>query len=208
VGPHYVATLDDVERTILAGVVADTAILLGARWAEGALGEAEPATDPLDALDWDADRVESPSDPALARLLPEASREDAELAAEFRRLTEGSLRRGKVANLRVVWTALRMGSGPLAVPRAEAPRWASALTDVRLVLAARLGIETEEDADRVHDVADGLVPVAEEDVEAEVQAALASLYSALTWLQESLLQAMLDDGAPRGGRRAGAQPGG
>jgi hypothetical protein len=76
------------------------------------------------------------------------------------------------------------------------------------VLAARLGIETEADADHVYDIADRHSTGDGEDVEAEIQAALATLYSALTWFQESLLQAMLDAAAPGAGDRAGEGPGG
>ncbi|WP_454300183.1 DUF2017 family protein [Salana multivorans] len=63
--------------------------------------------------------------------------------------------------------------------------WAGALTDVRLVLAERLGIEDEEDAARLDQVA--------RTAPDEVSRALASLYLALSWLQESLLDVMLRD---------------
>lgn len=205
VGASYVAEMDDVERVIIAGVVADTAGLLGTFWdPDGTGGPAE--ADPLTAQDWASEHVEAPSDPALARLLPPATTDDEQLAAEFRRLTEGSLRRRKVANLHRLWTALRGPAGPLAVPRAEAEGWAAALTDVRLVLASRLGIETDADADRVHDAV-AAHEGGEEDVEAEVEAALSALYTALTWLQESLVQAMLEDRTGRGRRRARVDPG-
>lgn len=198
VGGHYVAEMDAVERQILAGAFADTATLLGTPLDGGpAISAGEPDGagdgDPLALLDWSAEPVEEPQDPALLRLLPSASADDAELASEFRRLTEASLRREKVAHLRLVWRTLRRPPGPLAVARADAPAWAAALTDVRLVLADRLGIESDEDADRVHDEVAGGADGREDDVDAEVRAALAALYSALTWLQESLVQAMLAD---------------
>ncbi len=199
VGGHYVATLDRVERRILAGAVADTAELLGVRLTDLAVPEPGP-TDPLGEVTWTAAASTVPSDPALARLLPPASRDDDELAAEFRRLTEGDLRQGKVENLRIVWSGLLGPAGSLLVPRGAAPRWASALSDVRLVLATRLDIETDEDAEAVHDLAmgdhdgssgrggDG----AETSETEELREALATLYVALTWLQESLVSAMLD----------------
>ncbi len=227
IGRHYVADLDEVERVILARVVADTADLLGTHLADGAHQDAAPdaltGPDALggpDALTWPDAHAEEPADPALARLLPSAS-QDREVAHEFRRLTESDLRRRKVANLRLVWTGLRGPAGPLVVPHEAAPAWAAALTDVRLVLASRLGIETDDDAERLYDVAAGAVDPADEDspgddedssgddedssedgwggtgedeaLDAEVRAALAALYAALTWLSESLVQAMLDD---------------
>lgn len=200
VGGHYVAEMDAVERQILAGAFADTATLLGTPLdGEPALRVGEPDGaeigdgDPLALLDWSAEPVDEPQDSALLRLLPSASADDPGLASEFRRLTEASLRREKVAHLRLVWRTLRRPPGPLAVARADAPAWAAALTDVRLVLADRLGIESDEDADRVHDEVAGGADADEDDVDAEVRAALAALYSALTWLQESLVQAMLAD---------------
>ncbi len=200
IGGHYVATLDRVERRILAGAVADTAELLGVRLPD--LSAPEPGRpDPLGEVTWTAAAPVVPTDPALARLLPSASRDDDELATEFRRLTEGDLRQGKVENLRIVWSGLLGPAGSLLVPRAAAPRWAAALSDVRLVLATRLGIETDEDAQAVHDLAmretdDSSGPGedrAETDEADELREAMATLYVALTWLQESLVSAMLED---------------
>lgn len=199
IGRHYVATLDGIERRIVAGAVADTAELLGVRL-DAPAREPGPR-DPLGDVTWSSAASAVPTDPALARLLPPASREDDELAAEFRRLTEGDLRVGKIENLRIVWTALRGTAGSLLVPRAAAPRWAAALSDVRLVLATRLDIESDEDAEAIHDLAlrdDAAEPgqsgeQAETTEAEEVREAMATLYAALTWLQESLVNAMLED---------------
>jgi hypothetical protein len=178
----YVAHLDRTERTILSRAVADTALLLGTR-----LDVERPAEDddPLAAWGWSADGVAEPSDPALARLLPSAS-EDDDVAAEFRRLTEGDLRALKVERLRMVWGALLAPGERLEVLPERAMDFAGALTDVRLVLAERLDIQTDEDANAVYKAATRR-PRSDDD---EVRAALASLYMALTWLQESLLSVM------------------
>ncbi len=55
---------------------------------------------------------------------------------------------------------------------------------MRLVLAERLGLETEEDAERIH---------AQDDWSKAdtVDEYLALVYNFVTWLQESLMQAML-----------------
>lgn len=183
----YVAELEGDEATILARVVADTSMLLGVplRPGEGP----EQATDPLTELSWSTEGLDSPTDPALARLLPDASRTDDELSQEFRRLTESELRASKVARLRMVWDSLRVSGGEIRVPAERALDFAAALTDVRLVIAERLGIRTEADAEDVADrVARGGVEDEDED---EVQLALGMVYSALSWLQESLLQVML-----------------
>lgn len=199
VGRHYVAMLDAVERRILAAAVADTAELLGVRLQESSGPSSATGTgpdDPLTGLTWGSGEPSVPSDPAVARLLPAASRDD-ELATEFRRLTDADLRRTKVENLRVVWTGLRGRPGSLPVPRDDAPRWAAALSDVRLVLATRLGIETDEDAENVYGLAAGEGhggTTDDEDGPAdELRQAMATLYAVLTWLQESLVTALLDD---------------
>lgn len=149
----------------------------------------EPGTpqDPLQAMSWPAEGVSAPTDPALARLLPDASEDDDDLNAEFRRLTETDLRRTKVARLRTVWATLRRGEGQLRIPVQDGMDWAAALNDVRLVLSERLEITTEAEAEAIQQRAAGAVA----DSEDEVRQALGMVYSALSWLQESLLQVML-----------------
>lgn len=182
----YVAELDGDEATILARVVADTSMLLGVPLRPGE--EAAEASDPLAQLSWSTEGLESPTDPALARLLPDASRTDDDLSQEFRRLTEPELRAAKVARLRMVWDALRESTGQVRVPAERALDFAAALTDVRLVVAQRLGIRTEADAEEVQDqVARGAADPEQD----EVHLALGMVYSALSWLQESLMQVML-----------------
>jgi hypothetical protein len=195
----YASRLDDVERTIIARLVHDTAELLGTRFGDAGIDPAprHAAGDDavLAALDFEPapDRApDAPSDPALARLLPPMSHDDPALSAELRALTEGSLRAGKVSRLEVVWREL---AEPAARPDAvvvhagQEGRWLAALTDVRLVLASRLGISDEADAEAVYDRAqgEGSAPEGERD---EVTDALATMYAALTWWQESLLEAM------------------
>lgn len=85
--------------------------------------------------------------PVFGRLLPAAS-DDPDVAGEFRRLTEGELRRGKVARLRWLSDAVvEAADGRLAVPLERVDDVAAALTDVRLTLAAHLGVVTADDAE-------------------------------------------------------------
>ncbi|QGQ19787.1 DUF2017 family protein [Cellulomonas sp. JZ18] len=143
-----------------------------------------------------------PDDPAVRRLLPDASREDPEVAAEFRRLTEDDLRARKIARLRCLWTALVHGEpgwpqDAFVVAPASADEVAATLTDLRLVLADRLEIRTDADSEALYD---GLATAPEDDV----RTYLASVYGALSWLQESLLAVMLaaHDARPPGGARS------
>jgi len=200
----YAAELEPAERTIISRVVADTSELLGVPIDQPSADDQPSAADqpsaddqpPADdaalaALAWQPADSSPPRDPALARLLPPAS-EDEELAAELRTLTEGSLRATKAEQLAVVHRGLTAPSRFVIVREGTERSWLAALTDVRLVLATRLGIENDEDAERIYARAGGEESQGEEpqSEEAELESALTSLYAALTWWQESLLEAM------------------
>jgi Domain of unknown function (DUF2017) len=176
-----VASLDETERDLLSRLFLDVAELL-----EGGLPD---DSDPLAVLVGIAPEARVPDDPALARLLPVATTEDDELAAEFRRFTEIGLRQRKSANLRVAAATLtevhrtRAKGSDLHLEDDDAVAWLTALTDVRLVLAERLEIRTDDDADALQDLLDD----AEED---DPRAWLAAVYDFLTWLQETLVHAL------------------
>jgi hypothetical protein len=84
------------------------------------------------------------SDPAAARLFPLAYPDDAEAAGEFRRYTHEGLLEHKMSGAGAVLAALAAGS-PIELERADGVRWLPVLSDVRLVLADRLGIATDDD---------------------------------------------------------------
>lgn len=185
----FVAEVDDVEKRILRGIFADTAQLLGTDLrAEDPdePGDDAPAASVEEVLRDLTEEVGEPLDPALARLLPRAY-EDDDAASEFRRLTENDIRTIKVDRLRAWVSALRAPGVNLYVPVEEAGEWVAAITDVRLVLATRLGVESDSDAEEVY-ARTAPSGASEEDY---TQFALGQIYSALTWLQESLLGAMM-----------------
>ena len=93
------------------------------------------------------DDTDLADDPALARLFPNAYPDDAEAAAEFRQYTRDGLVERKSANSGLISAALTESSddGRLTVARDDAEHWLPALTDLRLVLAERLGIHTDDD---------------------------------------------------------------
>lgn len=250
-GDHLVAEVDPGEREVLATVVADVAELLGAgRFEERAreTGSARP-----DASDTGAvamrlrlEPLPAPDDPAVHRLLPDASRDDAEVAAEFRRLTEDDLRQQKIARLAGLFDALTVealapgaAAGPGAddadpaaaapahddelparrrargrheavavvrVTRAQAPALAATLTDLRLVLGERLGVDDETASDRLErDVVRGRPA----DAAGQARQYLGSVFLALGWWQETLMACLLADlpDVPDGGGRHGGTPG-
>ena len=86
-------------------------------------------------------------DPALARLFPNAYPDDDQAAAEFRQYTRDGLVERKSANSGLIAAALMASSdeGRLTVARDDAEHWLPALTDLRLVLAERLGIHQDGD---------------------------------------------------------------
>ncbi|MEE1620825.1 DUF2017 family protein [Zafaria sp. Z1313] len=175
--------LEKAERELLRGLFNDVVTIL-----EPDQPAAGADTDPLWALtgmDPAAHAVPAaaPRDGAELRLLPDAIRDDDGAALEFRRLTERGLRETKTAALR--GAALALESPTVVLDEAAAVRFAAALNDVRLVLAQRLGVETEEDAERVHAVEDWSAAET-------VDEYLALVYNFTTWLQESLMQALAD----------------
>ncbi len=124
-------------------------------------------------------------DPALARLFPSAHRDDDEVAAQFRAMTQDGLRGRKLANLRTAIAALTSATDKhVRLARPEATALMVALTDVRLVLAERVGVHTEEDADRLRELG------ATADPDDPIVYASA-VYDFLSWLQEGLAEALL-----------------
>lgn len=88
------------------------------------------------------------SDPAIARLLPDAYPDDAEASAEFRRFTAQDLTERKVRNATVIIRALGEAAAavePTAVALSadDAQAWLRGLGDIRLSLATRLDVSDE-----------------------------------------------------------------
>jgi len=123
------------------------------------------------------DASEHPGDdPAFSRLLPDAYPENPEASAEFRRFTSDEIVQRKIENARAVIASVGNtdARGRVQLDEASAQSWLRTLTDLRLVLASRLGIERDGDEGRLD--ADALP--------------LQQLYLWFGYLQESLLQAL------------------
>ena len=135
--------------------------------------------DGLAALVGISDSATRPADPVLARLFPDAYTDDSAAATDFRRYTENDLRRHKRENARRVAAAIPAEGGEITLDADDVQAWLKVLTDVRLSLGTRMGLETEEDAYAMRAAAS----------RDESLAAAAHIYEWLTYVQESLIQA-------------------
>ncbi|WP_315583117.1 DUF2017 family protein [Actinomyces viscosus] len=213
--------LDDWERELLARLALEVRTLLQAddpadagadepaaslspRTDPGRPGESERDREVLAALDLDLDPPanhvhvgRSTTDPVVGILLPQAS-EDPVTAMEVSSLTRGRLRDGKVDRLARLAAELRAPSGPegtILVALGQESDWLGAINDIRLVLAQRLGIESSQDAGRVHDVAFQEAPESETPHE-QWYRGTALVYDMVTWWQESLVSALFGGTGP------------
>jgi hypothetical protein len=124
-------------------------------------------------------------DPAVERLFPDVYPEDPKQQEEFRRFTEEDLRTAKLDQAKTVLADLLDGGGEVRLAEDKADMWLRALTDVRLTLGTRLGVEDETDIEAEIDAAVGRNPTSP-------RVRQLSVYAYLTYLQESLVGALID----------------
>ena len=147
--------------------------------------------DPFEAMMDFSGPTNAPEDPVLARLFPTAYTDDDEAAAEFRRFTEGALRDGKSTAACTIIDGLEEAGLPpelteeglhfdveLDEPTAET--WLRSLTDIRLALATRLGVEEDDEA--------RWQAVPDEDPTKQAH----DIYEWVGYLQETLVQALVE----------------
>jgi hypothetical protein len=143
--------------------------------------------DPLEQLMDFSGPTTVPDDPVLARLFPTAYRDDEEAAGDFRRFTEGTLRDGKAAAASSIIDTLEEAGLPaepedglfidVELDRPTALTWMRSLTDMRLAIATRLGVEEGDD--------ELWASMPDDDPRAQVH----DIYDWLGFLQETLVQA-------------------
>jgi hypothetical protein len=137
----------------------------------------------LDQLEQLLEAEDLRDDPVVARLLPDGHRSDAEIAADYREMTESALRTGKTDDLATVRASLPEGGGELRLDPEQAGAWLRTSNDLRLALGTRLDITEDTEPP--------------DDVTSEEEQQLA-VYYWLTGLQGSLVDALV---AARAGRR-------
>lgn len=152
--------LDEVEISILRSLAVQLLELIGPGPAQ------EEGADPLAAMLADGP-TSPPSDPALARLFPDAygdparprDREAQAAAAEFRRYTENDLRTRKredaLAVVRTLDDLLSSdpGGGVLVLDAERSRQWLGTLNDLRLTIGTRLEV-TDDESDELYRLPD------------------------------------------------------
>jgi hypothetical protein len=127
------------EVAVLDVLLGELLMLLAEDDEAGAPHEIDPLAE-LTGLDDTVEPPKRPTDPALARLLPDAYADDPERAAEFRRYTEPELRTGKQQAVRAVMDSLPPEGGRVVLTPELADAWLGALNDLRLTLGTRLDV--------------------------------------------------------------------
>jgi hypothetical protein len=167
---RYVARLDAQEAAVLRGLVEEVRAMLGSR------ADTQPE-DELSALTGIRTGPSTrPSDPVLARLLPDFATDDPDLSGALRSLHEPELIAAKAEAAGVMLATLPRAGGRVELSAEQADAWLAALNDVRLALGTALDVS--EDMDEV-------LP------DDDPRAGHLGVYHWLTFVQDALVQARM-----------------
>ncbi len=161
--------LSEREAGLLRGLVGQVRDMLGARVA------AAPRDELTELTGITVGPSTAPDDRVLARLLPDFHREDAALSGGLRALHEPELLAVKDGVAGVVLDTCPARGGRVRLSDEQAQAWLAALNDVRLALGTVLDV--------TEDMPDELSPD-------DPRAPHLGVYHWLTWVQESLIQAV------------------
>jgi len=149
---------------------------------------ADTGADPLEALLDFSGPTTAPEDPVLARFFPTAYPDDDEAAGDFRRFTEGTLRDGKARAAAHLIDTLEEAGLPeddlediyidVELDQEASLTWLRAFNDIRLAIGTRL------------DIAEGDEEYWDSLPEDDPRAHVYDIYAFLTFLQETLVQAL------------------
>ena len=167
---RLVATLEAQEASVLRGLVAEVRQMLAGRSA------AHPADELAALTGMRTGPSTRPDDRVLARLLPDFTTEDADLAAGLRSLHEPELIEAKDGAAAFVLETLPADGGKIELAPEQADTWLAALNDVRLALGTALDVS--------EDMPDQLDPD-------DPRSAHLGVYQWLTFVQDSLVQARM-----------------
>jgi hypothetical protein len=178
-GARVQAGFEQQEAAVLRGLVSQLEDMLQARSDEAPQDELSELTGIKTGPS------ESPNDPVLSRLLPDfhkldpdnPSKDDLDSAAALRSLHEPELLEAKVGVAAIVMQTLPRDGGDVKLTFEQADAWLSALNDVRLALGTALDV-TEDMPDELPDE--------------DPRSPHLGVYHWLTWVQESLVQALAE----------------
>lgn len=168
-GHQVLATLSEQEAGLLRGLIGQVRDMLGARIA------AAPQDELAELTGITTGPTTAPEDKVLARLLPDFHREDTALSGGMRSLHEPELLAFKDGVAGVVLDTCPPHGGRIRLTDEQAQAWLTALNDLRLALGSLLDV--------TEDMPDELPPE-------DPRAPHLGVYHWLTWVQESLVQAL------------------
>lgn len=167
---RLVASFDEQEAVVLRGLIGEVRQMLAGRTADN------PA-DELAALTGIRTGPSTrPDDRVLARLLPDFTTEDADLAAGLRSLHEPALIEAKEAAAELVLDTLPVTGGRVELQPEQGDVWLAALNDVRLALGTALDVSEDMPEQLPAD---------------DPRASHLGVYHWLTYVQDGLVQARM-----------------
>ncbi len=171
-GPRarLVAALEQEEAVLLRRLVEEVRGMLAARTGDN------PADELAVLTGIRTGPSTRPDDRVLARLLPDFTTEDADLAAGLRSLHEPALIEAKDSAAALVLATLPAAGGRIELTADQADGWLAALNDVRLALGTALDVS--------EDMPDELP-------EDDPRATHVGIYHWLTFVQDGLVQARM-----------------
>ena len=170
----YLANFTESEREVLLNLTEHIIELLAER-------VDHHNDDPLAAMVGITAHDTPPDDDVLLRLLPNAYADQVD-ASEFRRYTESTLRQKKQAHAMAMRMHIKTAiDGVIELDHDSANAWLGAMNDVRLALGVRLKV-----AENTHQELELLAPD-------DPMRGVYAVYSWLGWLQESLIDALMDE---------------
>jgi hypothetical protein len=167
---RLVATLEAQEAAVLRGLIGEVRQMLSGRT------EDNPADELAVLTGMRTGPSTRPDDRVLARLLPDFTTDDADLAAGLRSLHEPELIEAKNAATAVVLETMPESGGRVELSPDQADSWLAALNDVRLALGTALDVSED---------------MPEEFGPDDPRSAHLGVYHWLTFVQDSLVQARM-----------------
>jgi hypothetical protein len=164
---RLVASLEAQEAAVLRGLVGEVRQMLAGRTDDN------PADELAVITGIRTGPSTRPDDRVLARLLPDFTTEDTDLAAGLRSLHEPSLIEAKDSAATVLLETLPESGGKIELTPEQADAWLAALNDVRLALGTALDVSEDMPEDLAPD---------------DPRAAHIGVYQWLTFVQDALVQ--------------------